>query len=166
MAAMIDMPMPDIFTDEPFDLTNKFVLSTSQVPTTMDAFMCYGPVVNNGYGACYNPHDDYILFCLSSFKDCGDSHSEMFTIALRQALDDMQHLCLKVNHPPSPVMDLRKVDINGDSKMANGLDGHQLGLPMFPCGMARENNPTRKQNSRDDDDTARGPIADGAMAQT
>ncbi|XP_035671417.1 choline O-acetyltransferase-like [Branchiostoma floridae] len=166
MAAMIDMPMPDIFTDEPFDLTNKFVLSTSQVPTTMDAFMCYGPVVNNGYGACYNPHDDYILFCLSSFKDCGDSDSEMFTIALRQALDDMQHLCLKVNHPPSPVMDLRKVDINGDSKMANGLDGHQLGLPMFPCGMARENNPTRKQNSRDDDDTARGPIADGAMAQT
>ncbi|XP_066303697.1 choline O-acetyltransferase-like isoform X4 [Branchiostoma lanceolatum] len=166
MAAMIDMPMPDIFTDDSFDLTNKFVLSTSQVPTTMDAFMCYGPVVNNGYGACYNPHDDYILFCLSSFKDCGDSDSERFTSALRQALDDMQHLCLKVNHPPSPVMDLRKVDINGDSKMANGIDGHQLGLPMFPCVMARENDPIRKQNSRDDDDSTRGPIADGAMAQT
>ncbi|CAH1246488.1 CHAT [Branchiostoma lanceolatum] len=166
MAAMIDMPMPDIFTDDSFDLTNKFVLSTSQVPTTMDAFMCYGPVVNNGYGACYNPHDDYILFCLSSFKDCGDSDSERFTSALRQALDDMQHLCLKVNHPPSPVMDLRKVDINGDSKMANGVDGHQLGLPMFPCVMARENDPIRKQNSRDDDDPTHGPIADGAMAQT
>ncbi|KAI8521504.1 hypothetical protein Bbelb_012580 [Branchiostoma belcheri] len=166
MAAMMDMPMPDIFTDGSFDLTNKFVLSTSQVPTTMDAFMCYGPVVNNGYGACYNPHDDYILFCLSSFKDCVESNSEMFTDALRQALDDMQHLCLKVNHPPSPVMDLRKVDINGDSKMANGIDGHQLGLPMFPCAMARENNSIRKQKSRDDDDTTNGPITDGAMAQT
>ncbi|XP_078659222.1 choline O-acetyltransferase-like isoform X4 [Branchiostoma floridae x Branchiostoma belcheri] len=166
MAAMMDMPMPDIFTDGSFDLTNKFVLSTSQVPTTMDAFMCYGPVVNNGYGACYNPHDDYILFCLSSFKDCVESNSQMFTDALRQALDDMQHLCLKVNHPPSPVMDLRKVDINGDSKMANGIDGHQLGLPMFPCAMARENNSIRKQKSRDDDDTTNGPITDGAMAQT
>ncbi|VDQ13648.1 unnamed protein product [Trichobilharzia regenti] len=32
----------------------------------MDAFMCYGAVVPNGYGAAYNPHPDNIVVILSN----------------------------------------------------------------------------------------------------
>ena len=51
---------------------------SNQVPTTMDAFMCYGPVVEDGYGACYNPHPNYILVCVSSFKKDDSTNSTAF----------------------------------------------------------------------------------------
>ena len=35
--------------------------------------MGYGPVVENGYGASYNPQSDRIVFCISSFKNCADT---------------------------------------------------------------------------------------------
>ncbi|KAI4550090.1 hypothetical protein MJT46_018816 [Ovis ammon polii x Ovis aries] len=40
--------LPEMFTDETYLMSNRFVLSTSQVPTTMEMFCCYGPVVPNG----------------------------------------------------------------------------------------------------------------------
>jgi hypothetical protein len=49
-----------------------------QVPTTMDAFMCYGPVVPDGYGVCYNPHPHNILVCITSFKRHSETRSDYF----------------------------------------------------------------------------------------
>uniref|UniRef100_A0A7N8WNN5 Choline O-acetyltransferase n=1 Tax=Mastacembelus armatus TaxID=205130 RepID=A0A7N8WNN5_9TELE len=63
----LNMEKPEIFCDETYLASNHFILSTSQVPTTMEMFCCYGPVVPNGYGACYNPQSDHIIFCVSSF---------------------------------------------------------------------------------------------------
>jgi len=60
----------------------------------MDAFMCYGPVVPDGYGVCYNPHPDYILICISSFKSCVDTMSSEFARTLETCLVDMRDLCL------------------------------------------------------------------------
>lgn len=57
--------------------------------------MCYGPVVPDGYGACYNPHPDSILVVVSSFRSCAVTDSERFALALRDSLLEMRDLCLQ-----------------------------------------------------------------------
>uniref|UniRef100_A0A8C8RP86 Choline O-acetyltransferase n=1 Tax=Pelusios castaneus TaxID=367368 RepID=A0A8C8RP86_9SAUR len=89
--------LPEIFTDETYLTSSRFILSTSQVPTTMEMFCCYGPVVPNGYGACYNPQPEHILFCISSFKDCKETSSVMFAKAVEESLTEMRDLCCKCN---------------------------------------------------------------------
>lgn len=69
----------------------------NQVPTTTEMFCCYGPVVPNGYGACYNPQPEHILFCISSFKDCKETSSDMFAKAVEESLLEMRDLCSKCN---------------------------------------------------------------------
>ncbi len=59
--------------------------------------MCYGPVVHDGYGASYNPHEDYILFAITSLKDCPTSFSEVFRDKLYKSLNDIFNLCTKLN---------------------------------------------------------------------
>ncbi|XP_059707211.1 choline O-acetyltransferase [Haemorhous mexicanus] len=87
--------LPEIFTDETYLTSNRFILSTSQVPTTMELFCCYGPVVPNGYGACYNPQPEHLLFCISSFKECKETSSGMFAKAVEESLLAMRDLCNK-----------------------------------------------------------------------
>ncbi|NXM64937.1 CLAT acetyltransferase, partial [Illadopsis cleaveri] len=87
--------LPEIFTDETYLTSNRFILSTSQVPTTMEMFCCYGPVVPNGYGACYNPQPEHILFCISSFKECKETSSDMLAKAVEDSLLAMRDLCNK-----------------------------------------------------------------------
>ncbi|XP_077206675.1 choline O-acetyltransferase [Paroedura picta] len=89
--------LPDIFTDDTYLTSNRFILSTSQVPTTMEMFCCYGPVVPNGYGACYNPQPEHILFCISSFKECKETSSHKFAKAVEESLMDMRELCIRNN---------------------------------------------------------------------
>ncbi|KAB1271488.1 Choline O-acetyltransferase [Camelus dromedarius] len=84
---------PEMFTDETYLMSNRFVLSTSQVPTTMEMFCCYGPVVPNGYGACYNPQPESILFCISSFHGCKETSSTKFAKAVEESLVEMRGLC-------------------------------------------------------------------------
>uniref|UniRef100_H0V586 Choline O-acetyltransferase n=1 Tax=Cavia porcellus TaxID=10141 RepID=H0V586_CAVPO len=85
--------LPEMFTDETYLTSNRFVLSTSQVPTTMEMFCCYGPVVPNGYGACYNPQPESILFCISSFHSCKETSSLGFAEAVGASLADLRALC-------------------------------------------------------------------------
>nr|XP_025856290.1 choline O-acetyltransferase [Vulpes vulpes] len=85
--------LPEMFTDETYMMSNRFILSTSQVPTTMEMFCCYGPVVPNGYGACYNPQPESILFCISSFHGCKDTSSTKFAKAVEESLIEMRDLC-------------------------------------------------------------------------
>ncbi|NWV44495.1 CLAT acetyltransferase, partial [Grantiella picta] len=87
--------LPEIFTDETYLTSNRFILSTSQVPTTMEIFCCYGPVVPNGYGACYNPQPEHILFCISCFKECGETSSDTFAKAVEDSLLAIRDLCNK-----------------------------------------------------------------------
>ena len=82
----------------------------------MDAFMCYGPVVPDGYGVCYNPHPEWILVCVTSFKRHHDTHSDHFAFTLESSLLQMQELCLKTREP-------RTVLLNGERP--NG--GHKNG---------------------------------------
>lgn len=66
-----------------------------QVPTSVNMFCCYGPVLPNGYGACYNPQSDYIIFSVSSFHDSPQTCSAEFVESLARGLLDMQELCKK-----------------------------------------------------------------------
>ncbi|KAG2462832.1 CLAT acetyltransferase, partial [Polypterus senegalus] len=99
IALEMKMEKPEIFTDETYMISNHFILSTSQVPTTVEMFCCYGPVVPNGYGACYNPQSDHIIFCISSFRDCKETCSTTFAKAMEEGLLDMRDLCIKFNTP-------------------------------------------------------------------
>ncbi|GAB1602931.1 hypothetical protein Ahia01_000573300 [Argonauta hians] len=90
-----ELPLPEIFADESYKQANHFTLSTSQVPTTMDAFMCYGPVVPDGYGVCYNIHSDYIVAVVSSFQSHSETRSDYFCSTLESSFLQMYELCFK-----------------------------------------------------------------------
>ncbi|KAK0142133.1 Choline O-acetyltransferase [Merluccius polli] len=64
-----------------------------QVSTVMEMFCCYGPVVPNGYGACYNPQANHIIFCVSSFRQSTETCSAVFTKALEEGLLEIRDLC-------------------------------------------------------------------------
>uniref|UniRef100_A0A8D0AQP8 Choline O-acetyltransferase n=1 Tax=Sander lucioperca TaxID=283035 RepID=A0A8D0AQP8_SANLU len=102
IAHELKMEKPEIFKDEAHLISNHFILSTSQVPTTVEMFCCYGPVVPNGYGACYNPQSDHIIFCVSSFHESPETCSTEFVKCLVQALLDMRDLCSKCNSGSNP----------------------------------------------------------------
>lgn len=89
----LNMEKPEIFRDETYLTSNQFILSTSQVPTTVEMFCCYGPVVPNGYGACYNPQSDHIIFCVSSFRESTETSSAVFAKALNEGLLEIRDLC-------------------------------------------------------------------------
>ncbi|XP_077350911.1 choline O-acetyltransferase [Festucalex cinctus] len=123
MAQDLKIDKPEIFRDEAYRISNEFILSTSQVlahhlkfggdpfkqswslflqvPTTVKMFCCYGPVVPNGYGVCYNPQSDHFVFCVSSFRESQHTCSLQFVQSLEQGLLDMRDLCLKYDlHEP------------------------------------------------------------------
>ncbi|KAE8280668.1 Choline O-acetyltransferase [Larimichthys crocea] len=97
IAHELKMEKPEIFKDKAHLISNQFILSTSQVPTTVEMFCCYGPVLQNGYGACYNPQSDHIIFSVSSFHESPQTSSTAFVKCLVQGLLDMKDLCSKCN---------------------------------------------------------------------
>jgi hypothetical protein len=66
----------------------RFPLSTSQVTTTLpNTFLCYGPVVDDGYGGAYNLRANEILFAISAFNACTWTSA----VAMRRSLIDCLH---------------------------------------------------------------------------
>lgn len=57
------------------------------------SFMCYGPVVDDGYGCAYNPKPNYILFAISSFNSCPTTSSKLFAESLEKCLLEVYDLC-------------------------------------------------------------------------
>lgn len=88
-------PLPDIFNDHSYRLANTFLLSTSQVATFGDTFTGYGPVDPNGYGACYNPKTNSIIFCISAFWSSEATGTTKFVQTLEESLNSMQNLMVK-----------------------------------------------------------------------
>lgn len=69
-----------------------FFFSYAKVPYTSASFMCYGPVVPDGYGCCYNPRPKDILFACSSFKSCEKTNTKDFARVLQQTLCNMRDI--------------------------------------------------------------------------
>ncbi|CAG5122644.1 unnamed protein product [Candidula unifasciata] len=91
------LEVPEIFTDPAYKKSTHYNLSTSQVASKYKAFLCFGPVVPDGYGLCYNPQDDQLIISISSFHSSPHTNSDLFSSSLSQSLLDMQTLL--ASHP-------------------------------------------------------------------
>lgn len=90
MAIEMGENVPEIFMDPSYTKSTHFRLSTSQVPAKHDLTMCFGPVVPNGYGVCYNPHPDHINFAITAFHTSPETDSDKFAQTLRESLLEMK----------------------------------------------------------------------------
>ncbi|XP_056444090.1 carnitine O-acetyltransferase isoform X1 [Gadus chalcogrammus] len=84
--------LPEIFTDPSYAAAMHFKMSTSQVPAKSDCVMCFGPVVEDGYGVCYNPKDKHINLVVSSFSTCQETDTGRMVQGVEAALLDMRTL--------------------------------------------------------------------------
>ncbi|XP_074871941.1 carnitine O-acetyltransferase isoform X2 [Carettochelys insculpta] len=84
--------MPELFMDTAYAVAMHFNLSTSQVPAKTDCVMCFGPVVPDGYGVCYNPMHDHINFAISAYNSCAETNAARLAHYLEKALLDMRLL--------------------------------------------------------------------------
>ncbi|XP_014205152.1 choline O-acetyltransferase [Copidosoma floridanum] len=82
-------PVPEIFNDEAYKITQHFALSTSQITTRNDVIAGYGPVVPNGYGCGYNVRKNGFIFSCSTFHSDESTDAKKFAQTLRRSLQDM-----------------------------------------------------------------------------
>lgn len=94
------LPVPELYLDEGYVKSSTYRLSTSQVASAYDGFMCYGPLTNDGYGCCYNPRNNDILFGLSSIRSNSETSTAKFRKSLEEALQLMYQLLVKVGEQP------------------------------------------------------------------
>jgi len=59
--------------------------------------MCFGPVVPDGYGCCYNPIKNSIVFGISAFNSSPETNASHFKKALQETLLEMQKIGLMSN---------------------------------------------------------------------
>lgn len=57
--------------------------------------MCYGPLVENGYGICYNPRNDDIFFAVSAFNSSPETSAVEMGKSLTEALENMYRVLTK-----------------------------------------------------------------------
>ncbi|TRZ00594.1 hypothetical protein DNTS_006463 [Danionella cerebrum] len=84
--------LPEIFMDTSYAVALHYNLSTSQVPAKTDCVMCFGPVVPDGYGVCYNPMEKHINFAVSAFNSCQETNAPQLAQGLEEALLDIRGL--------------------------------------------------------------------------
>lgn len=100
MALENNMTIPDFFNSPGYVKSGQFRMSTSQVASVNTSFMCYGPLVENGYGCCYNPRKNDMFFAISSWRSNPETNSDEFHDTLKSALDDMQDVLSKAGEKP------------------------------------------------------------------
>ena len=67
-----------------------FSLCDVQVPVEMDAIMSFGPTAESGYGVCYNPRKEKILFVVSSFNSSPETNSLALGASIAKGLNEMR----------------------------------------------------------------------------
>ena len=65
-----------------------------QVAAVHDMVMCYGPVVPDGYGCCYNPRNNQINFAVSAFNSNPTTCAVKFGKALESSLEEIQMIAV------------------------------------------------------------------------
>ncbi|KAH8354587.1 hypothetical protein KR059_008808, partial [Drosophila kikkawai] len=92
MAMENNLPIPKFFSSPGFVKSSHFRMSTSQVATKYDAFMGYGPAVDDGYACCYNPRDNDIILAISAWSHCKVTDLLVFTKTLEQSFLEMKDI--------------------------------------------------------------------------
>uniref|UniRef100_A0A0K0EGA2 Choline O-acetyltransferase n=1 Tax=Strongyloides stercoralis TaxID=6248 RepID=A0A0K0EGA2_STRER len=81
--------IPKIFEEKTWTETMRFPLSTSQVTTVQipnDTYLCYGAVVDDGYGCSYNLQKNFIVFAPSCYKFNDRTNGKIFKKCLKDSL--------------------------------------------------------------------------------
>ncbi|CAH0726669.1 unnamed protein product, partial [Brenthis ino] len=86
--------VPKLYSDPGYVRSANMRISTSQVACKCDGFMCYAPLVADGYSTCYNPRDDDVNFATAAFRAHPDTAAAPYAAALARALTDMRDLLL------------------------------------------------------------------------
>jgi len=93
-----DIELHEIFSDKGFIKSSRMRISTSQVAGTSPSFLCFGPLVSDGYGCCYNPRSNDILLPCSALNSCPETSATAFRDSLEQSLLDMRLIALENIH--------------------------------------------------------------------
>jgi len=94
-----NIPLPSLYSDDGYIKSAHMRLSTSQVPSKYNAFMCYGTLTQDGYGCCYNPRNDDMWFGISSLHSDPSTSSESFRRCLKESLIEMHDVLVKAGVP-------------------------------------------------------------------
>lgn len=92
LAGQNNIDVSEFFSDPGYVKSAHMRMSTSQVASKHKAVMCYGPLVEDGYGCCYNPLDDNMLFAISSMVSCKETNAQRFGAAMKDSLMNMYTL--------------------------------------------------------------------------
>ncbi|XP_020806608.1 carnitine O-acetyltransferase-like isoform X1 [Drosophila serrata] len=92
MAMENNLPIPEFYSSPGFVKSSHFRMSTSQVATKYNAFMGYGPAVDDGYACCYNPRDNDIILAISAWRHCNVTDLLNFKQTLEQSFHEMKDL--------------------------------------------------------------------------
>ncbi|CAH4003170.1 unnamed protein product [Pieris brassicae] len=87
--------LPPIYADLGYTRSAHMRISTSQVACKCDGFMCYGPLVSDGYATCYNPRDSDVNFATSAFRRHPDTSCDAYRSALENSLQDMHDVLVQ-----------------------------------------------------------------------
>ncbi|RLN60697.1 hypothetical protein BBJ29_005983 [Phytophthora kernoviae] len=93
-------PKPSLFTDHAFELSKKFLISTSNIsggPGASPIWGGFSAMYNEGYGVCYALQPDRINMSITAYHVCPDTSASTFKRYLETALLDMVDLCLTRN---------------------------------------------------------------------
>jgi len=89
------IPLPKLFSDDSYTRSMYHHLSTSQVSGSSESFVCFGPLVMDGYGICYNIRERDLILGLSSMLSCRETHLGDFRAAVEDSLVAMHDLFVK-----------------------------------------------------------------------
>lgn len=66
-----------------------------------DMFLCFGAVVPDGYGVCYNPREKQIIFSVSCFHSSPDTDSIRFLKNMSENLVEMRDMLVAAKGLPA-----------------------------------------------------------------
>ncbi|XP_034236677.1 carnitine O-acetyltransferase-like isoform X2 [Thrips palmi] len=81
---------PALYSDPGVTRSARMRISSSQVAASVEAVMCYGPLVPDGYACCYNPLPQQIMFAICTMNECPETSAQAYVDALEASLFDMQ----------------------------------------------------------------------------
>ncbi|XP_037828590.1 LOW QUALITY PROTEIN: carnitine O-acetyltransferase-like [Lucilia sericata] len=100
MALENNKPIPKFYQSPGFVKSAHYRVSTSQVASPNEAFMCYGPLTHDGYGCCYNPRNSDIFLACSAWKSNDQTCAKRFAKAISEALTSMRDLLERAGEKP------------------------------------------------------------------
>ena len=89
------LPLPELYSNLGFLKSSRMRISSSQVGGASASYLCFGPLVPDGYGVCYNPRASDLLLPCSALRSCPSTSALDFRAALESSLLEMRELAVE-----------------------------------------------------------------------